>query len=47
MLSITLYIIIILIVVLVVFIVRQIRLRQAIARRRAARHDEVSGRTDA
>ncbi len=39
MLSIYLYIIIALIVVLVLFVVRQVRLRQAIARRRALRHD--------
>jgi hypothetical protein len=41
-LSIYLYIIIALIVLLVVFIVRQIRLRQAIARRRALRERELS-----
>jgi hypothetical protein len=42
MLSIYLYIIIVLIVVLIVFIVRQVRLRQTIARRRALRRDESS-----
>ncbi len=45
-LSIYLYVIIILIVVLVVFIVRQVRLRQAIARRRALRQNESSARAE-
>ncbi|MHB8646116.1 MAG: hypothetical protein ACYDAR_10055 [Thermomicrobiales bacterium] len=47
MLSIYLYIIILLIVVLIVFVVRQIRLRQAIARRRALRDHQLSSRRDA
>jgi len=42
-LSIYLYIIIVLITVLIVFIVRQVRLRQAIARRRALRQRQSSG----
>ncbi|GEM_PF-6854208 len=46
MVSIYLYVIIVLIVVLVVFAVRQIRLRQAIARRRALREHETSGGMD-
>ncbi len=46
MLSIYLYVIIVLIVVLVVFIVRQVRLRQAIARRRALREDASSPTTE-
>jgi len=43
-LSIYLYIIIALIALLVIFIVRQVRLRQTIARRRAARQSESSAR---
>lgn len=45
-LSIYLYIIIALIVVLVLFVVRQVRLRQAIARRRALRQDDIVGASE-
>jgi len=44
--SIYLYVIITLIVLLVIFIVRQVRLRQTIARRHALRQRQSSGGTE-
>ncbi len=44
--SIYLYIIIALIVLLIIFIVRQVRLRRAIARRHALRQRQSSGGTE-